>query len=240
MSNGAYLTPASWRVPCVSVNDLPCELLAVYRLVKTRPLFRNRGGELCHGRETSKVHCSVPGEQIRRTLVLNSWYKEIAMNMIRLFSVGVVAAGLTCVSGYANASDNAIGESTPDVMLVAEGAAGSGGTSSGAGSGSMDSGKRSGTQDTGKGSGGPDAGMKSGVPDHESSKKSGETASGEKGTGMDSGKSGSAGPSSGMSEKSSGDSGTYGGYYGPTSGSGSSGTSGSGSGSSGGSGGGGK
>ena len=228
----------------MSANALPCELLAVYRLVKTRPLFRNRGGELCHGCEPSKVHCSVPCEQIRRTLVLNSWYKEVAMNMMRLFSVGVVAAWLTCVSGYANASDNAIGESTSDVMLVAAGAAGSGGASSGSaggvGSGSMDSGKRSDTPDIGKGSGGSDTGMKSGAPDSEKDRKSGGMVGGEKGTGLDSGKSGSAGPSSGMSGKSSGDSGTYGAYYGPTPGSVSSGTSGSGSGPSGGSGGGGK
>jgi hypothetical protein len=121
--------------------------------------------------------------------------KEITMNITRVFSIGVVAAGLTCVAGYANASDNVSGKSTLPGMLVAEGT----GTGSGNGkvSGSADPDK--------KGS----SGMEKKSP---TTPEAGKSKQGT-GTAMDSGKSG------GMSGKSSGDS--YGGYYGPPPGTGS-------------------
>jgi hypothetical protein len=124
--------------------------------------------------------------------------KEITMNITRVFSIGVVAAGLTCVVGYANASDNVSGKSTLPGMLVAEGT----GTGSGSGkvSGSTDPDKKGGS-----------SGMEKKSP---TTPEAGKSKQGT-GTAMDSGKSG------GMSGKSSGDSDSYGGYYGPPPGTGS-------------------
>jgi hypothetical protein len=130
--------------------------------------------------------------------------KEITMNITRVFSIGVVAAGLTCVAGYANASDNVSGKSTFPGMLVAEGT----GTGSGSGkvSGSTDPDKKGGS-----------SGMEKRSP---TTPEAGKSKQGT-GTSMDSGKSGNAGSSGGMSGKSSGDSDSYGGYYGPPPGTGS-------------------
>ena len=130
--------------------------------------------------------------------------KEITMNITRVFSIGVVAVGLTCVAGYANASDNVSGKSTFPGMLVAEGT----GTGSGSGkvSGSTDPDKKGGS-----------SGMEKKSP---TTPEAGKSKQGT-GTSMDSGKSGNAGSSGGMSGKSSGDSDSYGGYYGPPPGTGS-------------------
>jgi hypothetical protein len=129
---------------------------------------------------------------------LNFLAKEITLNFTRVFSIGVVAAGLTCVAVNANASDNVSGKSTLPGMLDAEGT----GTGSGNGkvSGSTDPDKKGGS-----------SGMEKKSPTTPEAGKS------KQGTGpaVDSGKSG------GMSGKSSGDSDSYGGYYGPPPGTGS-------------------
>ena len=123
------------------------------------------------------------------------------MKMTHVFSIGLVAAGLTCVSGYASASDKANGESTSDVILAAEG---------GKGSGSSGTGMEGGNTDPDKKSGSSGKEMGSQTPEDGKSKQGSGTSSGS-GTGMESGKSGSAGASG----KGSGDSDSYGAYYGP-------------------------
>jgi hypothetical protein len=139
------------------------------------------------------------------------------MKLMHIFSLGVATVGITCLAGYASAADRAHGDSMSDFTIVAQGAAGTGGTGSGSaggmGSGSTGSGMTSGSIDPGKGTAGtfpekarPGMGMYTGP------------------VGTTGSSSGRTGTSSGIPDSSSG----------PTGGSGSSGMSGSGSGSAGG------
>src|SRR5450759_1728319 len=80
------------------------------------------------------------------------------MKLMHIFSVGVATVGITCLAGYASAADRAHGDSMSDFTIVAQGAAGPGGTGSGSaggmGSGSIGSGITSGSTDPEKGTAG--------------------------------------------------------------------------------------
>ena len=98
------------------------------------------------------------------------------MNMKHLYSVGMLAVGLTCVGANAQATDLTQSDPPSALQLMAQG--GTGTTGGGMGSGSTGSGPATGQTDPGMPSGNKDIGKGTGNTDHGKGRQGGGTGMG--------------------------------------------------------------